>query len=119
MGFAPQNTGLTMLLKAMGLDPQQLIAELQAKAIEAEQAARTFAGNVQGQVTALNERMGRIEALLLHINAKLESAAGQTLPAGECSIELHEPAISPQKEYEHNGRNTGDPGKTRRIRATG
>jgi hypothetical protein len=118
------NNGIAMLLKAMGFDPQQLIAELQAKALEAEAAARAFGTNVQAQVTEINTRITNMESLLVLILSKQDQALDKVLPAGECSPELHEPQVlaapQPQEESkQHVRRNTRDRSTLGQLRATG
>jgi hypothetical protein len=103
------SNGVQMLMKAMGFDPQMVVA----KAQEVEQNLNTFASGVQNTVSAMDARMARMEAMLVQILEGQQQQRGPTEPAGESSPELHVPlalieAADEPKESKPNGRYTGN-----------
>lgn len=101
-------SGLTMLLKAMGLDPEIL----QAKAAEIEAMAREAAVGLQSGINQNNARLTSIELSLASLHHKFDMAMSSTAPAGESSPYLLE-APAP-KETQDNGRRTTAVDRTHR-----
>jgi hypothetical protein len=95
-----QNSGVAMMLKAMGIDPQMLInkgaeleamgkvlaAELHAKVTLMEARLTAIESTLDTRVTALETLLHQINiAVAANINvvSRLESAQAGTVPAGD------------------------------------
>ena len=113
-------TGLMMLMKAMGFDPQVVIA----KAQELEQVFNKFGADVQTTVNGMDARMARMEAMIAEILNRQQQQSSRTQPAGESSPELHVPpaliaaAVEDEPQEKPNGRYTGNSAATKRARKT-
>lgn len=90
--------GIQMLMKALGFDPQEVIA----KAQQLEHVFMTFGNEVQAKVEGMDARMSRIEAMLAQLLNGREQAHSAIVPAGECSPELYEPALIAVNTEEKN-----------------
>lgn len=112
------NTGVQMLMKAMGFDPQVVIA----KAQELEQVFQQFGVEVTAKVEAIDARMARMEEMLVQILNGQQQQGGPVSMAGECNPALYLPpaqiaAVEAEQEQEKtNGRYTGDSSSARRTR---
>src|SRR3954454_654802 len=95
------STGVSMLLKAMGFDPELLAA----KASELEQIGKMAALQLQAGVQSIETRLASIEASLIALHNKIDAHNGETAYAGESSVHLLEaPPPQIEKEPKHNGR---------------
>lgn len=92
-------TGLQMLLKAMGVNPQELIA----KGMEMASMMETLGAIVQSKVVLIDSRLARIEVQLALLSQMLHAARGEVEPAGLTSLDLIEISEEP-KESKPNGR---------------
>lgn len=91
MSATIQNTGVSMMLKAMGFDPAVLIAKGQ----ELEQMGKILAAELAAKVASMETRMAHMEQMLIRVEtmlgtnlsviSRLESAAAGVSPAGESS----------------------------------
>lgn len=106
-----QNTGFTMMLKAMGVDPQMIAA----KGEELEQFAKAFALTVQKQMAEYDARLSRIENMLVLLVGKVDAQQGTILPAGDTSTAV---AVIPTQETNGNGRHSTRAGGSNRTART-
>lgn len=95
-------SGMTMLLKAMGFDPEMLAL----KAAELEQLGKQAAVQLQAGVNDINIRLANIETGITSLHHKIDMALSSTAPAGESTPYLLEAPIQPKEEKQHHGRTT-------------
>lgn len=81
--------GIQMLMKAMGFDPQEVLA----KAQQLEQVFMTFGNEVQSKVDGIDARMAHMEGMLAELLNSKQQAQSSIVPAGECSPELYAPVL--------------------------
>lgn len=89
MSATIQNTGVSMMLKAMGFDPQLLIA----KGLELEAMGKVLAAELAAKVSSMETRMAHMEQMMIRMEtllgtslgviSRLESAAAGISPAGD------------------------------------
>src|SRR3954447_18412957 len=91
--------GIQMLMKAMGFDPQEVLA----KAQQLEQVFMTFGNEVQAKVDGIDARMAHMEGMLAELLNSKQQPQSSIVPAGECSPELYAPVLiaAPEEENTH------------------
>lgn len=108
-----QATGVAMMLRAMGFDPQ-MVAE---KGAELEAFARGFAEATKQQMHVYDARLDRIETMLTLLVAKTEAQHGAILPAGD--NEVSNAVVLMPKEAQNGRHSTRDRGANRATRSKG
>jgi tetrahydromethanopterin S-methyltransferase subunit B len=78
------SSGLQMLMKAMGVDPQMIAL----KAAEFEILAKQFGERIVVDVSQMNLRLSNIEVSLIALHNKLDALANGGTFAGDSSVHL-------------------------------
>jgi len=91
------NSGISMVLKAMGLDPQLLLE----KATQLESLAKAVGTELETRVANMDARLASIDASLLSLHQQMAMIMGPTAPAGETPYLITE--HEKPKEKHNNG----------------
>jgi hypothetical protein len=107
------SSGISMLLRAMGFDPE-LLAQ---KAVELEQFGKQAIVQIQAGVESIDTRLAAIEGSLIALHNKLDAQMSGTAYAGESTVHLliEAPAPAPEAIAEHESKESKH---GRRISAT-